>query len=299
MYEALNKASGGGQSLARGVWLALAGTDLLQKALFRARPREKSPGLANLAYQESLDDLAKAIPFGRSATKKAMGRARERFEGALAKPNGRAPRPLVGLVGEIYVRSNRFANENVVARLEALGAEVMAPPFTEWVFYTGFVNSMRAARQGLWKKRFAAALTILVQDFDQGALAKPWAGFFPDGAKDPSIREIVGLGENFLPRAFQGEAILSLGKGLEFFRQGARGLVNIMPFTCMPGMIVGGLTNRLRSLADGMPALSLAYDGQSQSNAQARLEAFMLQVRNFRDPAKQGRSTPDTRRDGG
>jgi predicted CoA-substrate-specific enzyme activase len=285
MYKALNQTGGRGRNLARGIWLALAGTDLLLKALFHTRPREKSPGLADLAYQASLSELAEAVILGRKATANAMANARERFEAAKAKPNGAPPRPAVGLVGEIYVRSNRFANEDVVRRLEALGAEVMAPPFTEWVFYTGFVNSMRAARQGQWKKRLSAALTILFQDLDQGALAKPWAGFFPDGAKDPSIRDIVGLGENFLPRAFQGEAILSLGKGLEFYRHGASGLVNIMPFTCMPGMIVGGLTNRLRAKAGGMPALSLAYDGQSQSNAQARLEAFMLQVRDFRNPA--------------
>ncbi|MDR2422929.1 MAG: acyl-CoA dehydratase activase [Deltaproteobacteria bacterium] len=299
MYGALSEASPKGQSLAKGIWLALAGTDLLQKALFHARPREKSPGLAELAYKESLADFTECACQSLSQAKKAMTRARDRFEATRAKANGVAPRPVVGLVGEIYVRSNRFANEDVVKRLEGLGAEVVAPPFTEWVLYTGFVNSMRAARQGQWKKRLAAALTSLAQAHDQRALAKPWAGFFPGGAKDPPIREIVSLGENFLPRAFQGEAILSLGKGLEFYRQGARGLVNIMPFTCMPGMIVGGLTNRLRAMARGLPALSLAYDGQSQSNAQARLEAFMGQVHNFRAPAKKGRSTPITRRDGG
>ncbi|MDR0548526.1 MAG: acyl-CoA dehydratase activase [Deltaproteobacteria bacterium] len=287
MYAALNKAGRGGQSLSRGVWQALAGTDLLQKALYYVRPREKTQGLADAAYAESLADLGTAITEGRPAVKKAMARARERFQSSLAKTNGAAPKPKVGIVGEIYVRSNRFANDNVVKRLEALGAEVLAPPFTEWVFYTGFVNSMRAARQGLWKKRFQAALTILVQDFDQGSLAKPWSGFFPTGAKDPSIREIVGLGENFLPRAFQGEAILSLGKGLEFYHQGASGLVNIMPFTCMPGMIVGGLTSRLRAKAGGLPVLSLAYDGQSQANAhEARLEAFMLQAKNFHNPGE-------------
>ncbi|MDR1873109.1 MAG: acyl-CoA dehydratase activase [Deltaproteobacteria bacterium] len=286
MYEALNKAGAkGAPNLSRSVWQALAGTDLLQKALFHVRPREKTLGAAEKAYQESLEDLTLAIPLGRLGVKKAMARARERFEAARAKPNGALPRPKVGLVGEIYVRSNRFANEEVITRLEDLGAEILAPPFTEWVFYTGFVNSMRAARKGDWKSRFKAGLTTLIQDFDLGSLAKPWAGFFPGEAKEPAILETISLGEKFLDRAFQGEAILSLGKGLEFYQHGARGLVNIMPFTCMPGMIVGGLTSRLRALANGMPALSLAFDGQSQTNSQARLEAFMCQVRNFQNEA--------------
>jgi predicted nucleotide-binding protein (sugar kinase/HSP70/actin superfamily) len=119
---------------------------------------------------------------------------------------------------------------------------------------------------------------------DFNRLAKQWQGFFPGGAKEPPIASVIDLGEKFLNRTFQGEAILSLGKGLEYFEHGARGLVNIMPFTCMPGMVVGGLTNNLRLEAKGMPAINLAYDGQSQTNTQARLEAFMYQVHNFVNP---------------
>jgi predicted nucleotide-binding protein (sugar kinase/HSP70/actin superfamily) len=286
MYEALDRLCPGARTrLSRGLWLALAGTDLLQKALLHTRPREISPGLAQAAYGESLADLTECLARGRKEAVRSMKRARERFEAARTKPNGALPRPLVGVLGEIYVRSNRFANEDVIGRLEALGAEVAAPPFTEWVFYTGFVNSMRARREGLWRRQLACSLTFLVQELDLAALARPWSGFFPGPAKEPPIREVIGLGEKFLHRSFQGEAILSLGKGLEYYQHGARGLVNIMPFTCMPGMIVGGLTNRLRSLTGGMPALSLAFDGQSQTNTQARLEAFMYQVRTFQNPA--------------
>ncbi|MDR1085219.1 MAG: acyl-CoA dehydratase activase [Deltaproteobacteria bacterium] len=286
MYKALNEAgSGSKNSLSRAVWLSLAATDLLQKALFHTRPRENCRGLAETAYRESINDLIAALEQNPKAVKKSMGRARERFESARAKINGLAPKPKVGVLGEIYVRSNRFANEEVIIRLENLGAEVVAPPFTEWVFYTGFVNSMRASRQGLWRKKMAAVLTLLVQQYDLAGLAAAWRDFYPGPVKEPPIKEVVGLGEKFLDRTFQGEAILSLGKGLEFYRHGARGLVNIMPFTCMPGMVVGGLTNRLRSESKGLPVLNLAFDGQSQTNTQARLEAFMYQVFNFNNPA--------------
>jgi predicted nucleotide-binding protein (sugar kinase/HSP70/actin superfamily) len=190
----------------------------------------------------------------------------------------------VGLVGEIYVRSNDFANEEVIRRLEALGAEVKAPPFTEWIFYTGFVNNMRARRGGHTLKRLKTRLTLMVQDWELSRLSRAFKGFFPEGLKDPPVSEVVKLGENFLDRAFQGEAILSLGKALEMYRHGARGTVNIMPFTCMPGMVVGGLSTRLRDLCGGMPLLNLAFDGQSQTNTLARLEAFMYQVSRFVNP---------------
>jgi predicted nucleotide-binding protein (sugar kinase/HSP70/actin superfamily) len=285
MYEALDQAGStkGGSALSRSLWRGLVSVDLLQKALFHVRPRELRPGAADQAYREALAEVVKTLESddGRQLSKVLSG-ARESFAAARARELNTLPK--VGLVGEIYVRHNRFANEEVIRRLEDLGAEIMAPPFAEWVFYVGLVNAMRARRTGAWRKRLAAVMTSLVQSLDLSRLAKSWRGFFPEGAVEPPVAEVVELGERFLSRTFQGEAILSLGKGLEFFERGARGLVNIMPFTCMPGMVVGGLTGRLRREAGGMPAISLAYDGQSQTNTQARLEAFMYQVGNFKNP---------------
>ena len=42
-------------------------------------------------------------------------------------------RPLIGMVGEIYVRSNVFSNENVIKKVEELGGEVWLAPFGEWI----------------------------------------------------------------------------------------------------------------------------------------------------------------------
>jgi predicted CoA-substrate-specific enzyme activase len=284
MYQALDQASDakGGTSLSKSIWRGLVGVDLLYKALLHVRPREIKEGAAQEAYSQSLEHFVEAMEKGKTSSLiNSLTQARDRFEAARRKELNGLPK--VGLVGEIYVRNNDFANENVIKRLEALGAEIVCPPLTEWVFYTGYVNAMRAARRGDWKKRFAALLTNLFQDRDFNRLSKSWKGFFPEPVKEPPVSKVVELGEKFLHRTFQGEAILSLGKGLEFYSRGARGLVNVMPFTCMPGMVVGGLTDRLRDEASGMPAISLSFDGQRQTNTQARLEAFMYQVHNFKN----------------
>ena len=282
MYKALDAAGGkrGGESLSRKFWRALVATDFLQKALWHTRPRENAAGAADAAYQTALADLTVALESSQPLLP-VMRMARERFEVARDRHLAKNTLPRVGLVGEIYVRHNAFANEDLIRRLEALGAEVVAPPFSEWIFYVGFVNSMRAARSGDWKKRLKNSLIGWVQARDLGKLASAWNGFFPDGAIEPPIKEVIDLGERFLDRSFQGEAILSLGKGMEFYHHQASGLVNIMPFTCMPGMVVGGLTPNFREACDGMPSLNLSFDGQSQTNTQARLEAFMYQVKSF------------------
>ncbi len=45
-------------------------------------------------------------------------------------------KPVIGMVGEIYTRANKFANENVVLEVEALGGEAWLPPIAEWILYT-------------------------------------------------------------------------------------------------------------------------------------------------------------------
>jgi predicted nucleotide-binding protein (sugar kinase/HSP70/actin superfamily) len=210
-----------------------------------------------------------------------MARARERFEAAADRAVPAGAKPLVGLVGEIYVRQNDFANEDIIRRLEALGAEVLAPPFTEWVFYLNFVSAMRARRAGDWKKRLKAGVVAFMEGWDLKKLAAPWKGFFHLGALEPPMEVIIGRAERFIHPSFQGEAILSLGSGVEFFHHQAAGLVNIMPFTCMPGMVVGGLTQKLRAACQGLPSLNLSFDGQSQTNTQVRLAAFFSQAESF------------------
>ena len=276
MYKDLD--SGGGRGLSGKIWRALAATDILSRARHQTRARGIGPEPSDLAYKASLADLVTALEAGQNLAP-VMNRARERFEAAVdpAVPSGLRPR--VGLVGEIYARYNDFANEGLVRRLEELGAEVMLPPFTEWVLYLNFLMTMRARRAGDLKKRLAAGAVGWLQKREMKKLAAPWQGFFL--AAEPPISEMIGRAEKFIHPSFQGEAILSLGKGLEFFHHRAAGLVNIMPFTCMPGMVVGGLTQSLRAACRGLPSLNLSFDGQSQTNTQARLEAFMGQVRAF------------------
>jgi predicted nucleotide-binding protein (sugar kinase/HSP70/actin superfamily) len=76
---------------------------------------------------------------------------------------------------------------------------------------------------------------------------------------------------------------LSIGKAIDYVSKGAMGLINTMPFTCMPGTIVNALLKRCRDDYDNIPLLTLAYDGQKDSNTKTRLEAFVYQVRQYQD----------------
>ncbi|MFH1034371.1 MAG: hypothetical protein V1806_07680, partial [Pseudomonadota bacterium] len=68
------------------------------------------------------------------------------------------------------------------------------------------------------------------------------------------------------------------------------GVVNVIPFTCMPGTIVNALMKRFREDHGNLPFLPMAMDGQEQSGSRIRLEAFMHQVSQFHQENQRGQS---------
>ena len=156
------------------------------------------------------------------------------------------------------------------------------PPIGEWLLYV-----THSSRHDAWNARhylryLKFSLEDRVQKKDEHRLEEVFHGCIKN-LREPSIAEILEMAKDYLHPSFEGEAILSMGKSRDFVRKGAAGLVNIMPFSCMPGTVVNSLFKRFREEHDNIPFLNLAYDGQEQSHTRTRLEAFMYQVRQFRE----------------
>ncbi len=106
---------------------------------------------------------------------------------------------------------------------------------------------------------------------------------FLDSTHEPATADVLELAEPYVDRSFEGEAIMTVGKAIDFARKGLSGIVAVMPFTCMPGTISEALMKRVREDEDELPFLNMVYDGFEQSTARTRLEAFMFQAREYRD----------------
>ena len=96
-----------------------------------------------------------------------------------------------------------------------------------------------------------------------------------------AISETLQEAQPYLDSSFEGEAVLSVGKCADYMKKGVSGLINVMPFTCMPGTIVGAVMKRYQEEHNNIPFLNMAYDGQEETNTQTRLEAFMHQARQY------------------
>jgi predicted nucleotide-binding protein (sugar kinase/HSP70/actin superfamily) len=75
------------------------------------------------------------------------------------------------------------------------------------------------------------------------------------------MAEIVEQGEKYFPVEFNAEAILSAGRAALFVEHdGADMIVNVSPFTCMPGTITGAIFRQMSSQR-GIPIVNMYYDG--------------------------------------
>lgn len=266
-----------GNRFLRLAWHGVVATDLLEKKLRGTRPYEKNIGDTEKVYNHYLDQVRKAIMSNGNLVD-VLREAKEAFEEINVVAAG--SKPVIGIVGEIYIRSNRFSNENIVKKIEALGGEAWLPPIGEWLLYTNFTSKKRSLSRG----HYLSYLRLVIADWIQGREEHRLSSVFNGTLKaieEPTVEEIVEAGSEYLHPSFEGEAILSVGKAVDFAKKGVAGIINVMPFTCMPGTIANAILKRCREDHNNIPYLNMIYEGQEETNTQTRLEAFMHQARQY------------------
>jgi predicted CoA-substrate-specific enzyme activase len=274
-----------GKNFTRLTWQGMVAMDLLDKKLRETRPYERNAGETDKVFDHYLKKAYETIRDSGDRPDKCLagliqvlGEARDSFDQIPLVNPGSKPR--IGIVGEIYIRSNAFSNEFIVRELEKLGAEVWLPPISEWFLYLNFTSRRYSLQNRRYAYYWRTYITELVQKLDEHKLDHVLGGSLVNHP-EPSIKETLLESKPYLDDSFEGEAVLSVGKCGDYIRKGVSGLVNVMPFTCMPGTIVGAVMKRYREDHNDIPFLNMAYDGQEETNTLTRLEAFMHQARQY------------------
>lgn len=263
-----------GDDFIRLAWQGILAVEILIKALHEKRPYEINKGETEELYRHYLNKITEAIK-GKNGLPFILKEMRRDFEAIPVDKNLR--KPLIGIIGEIFVRFNAFSNENIIKKVEALGGEVWLAPFEEWMYYVNYM----ALDKAIMKRNYSDIINILLTRFLQKRIeknqAKPFEGFLKT-LHEPSTREILNNASPYLHRSFEGEAILSIGKAVDLAKRGASGIINTMPFTCMPGTIVTALMKGFSEDYPDIACLHMAYDGQEHAGSDTKLEAFMAQA---------------------
>ena len=265
-----------GTGFRRTIWQGALLVDHLQKLQRQTRPYEQQAGETDRVCATLLQRLSQAVETGMDL--EAVGHEIWKAFRAIPVQTDRT-KPVIGLVGEIYVRANPFSNRFIIRRIEQLGGEVCVPPAQEWLNYIDFMRDRdhREARQ--FRPWLAEFLKHGVQRYDLRRMHAPFKGAIQHFEREESTRNVLRRSRPYIDDAVRGETVLSMGRCEEYAEHGFHGIVNVTPFNCLPGNIVNGLLRKFSQRHPHIPLLKLAFDGTHQASEETRLEAFMDQTR--------------------
>lgn len=259
--SSMNSYQGLGDEHRRSLMHAMVCGDVLFKMLTKIRPYERTKGDADALFEKGLRRLETVM--------EAKGDLMETVKVIASEFSSidvfHERKPLVGIVGEIYVRCNPSANGGLIDVIESNGGEAWLAPMHEWILYIAYMQSAfeRARTFNLVKKGEAFLTNMFFHKIEQGYYDAV-SGVLSD-RREPHIKEVVADGAGYLPVDFVGEAILTVGRAVHFAREGASMVVNAAPFGCMPGTLSSSILLEIKEKFD-IPFLSLFYDGEIDVN---------------------------------
>jgi len=281
--------------LRRASYFSVVVADILDRLLWRIRPYEKEPGITDAFIEESMHRMEDI--FEKHGPGKEFDRILDEMEDIIKKGKelvdlGIPKKPLIGMVGEIYLRSHVQANQDLIRVLERYGAEVVNASIAEWMNYTtydrlrdakiSFRLSIKQLRFGPMKQHLKKMLgygsELYYQEFRQKKAYDRLASQIGI-VRDHNVGHLEKiLKENDLFSFDAGtEACLSIPGIVEYAREGFNGVVNVYPFTCMPSTITSSIIKPMMNQL-GIPYLDTPYDAGIQPGREAAIRTFMYQA---------------------
>lgn len=259
-------------------WKGFIVSDFLRKIHLETRPYEINKGDSNKLYDESLVRLEKCIEDGSKDLRKVISGIASDFMAIKVDKSKR--RPVVAVIGEIFMRGNAGCNGDVANRLEDLGVEVVIGPFSEWINYSTY----RFKRDSKWRNDTKGLIKSKIQGIGQDVIANSLLSSiekFTDHEKDVSLHEMLHLCNKYVSEYYDGDPAIAMGTSVALTERGVSGIGAILPFTCMPGTLIASVSDSFRKDHNNIPFINIAYDGQDSVSLDTRLQAFVFQVKEY------------------
>jgi len=285
----------GAGDLRKSSYFSVVVADILDRLLWRVRPYERGPGMADEFIEKAMRNMEDAFEAhgARKDFKEILNRLEETIkEGKLIIDPDIPSKPLIGIVGEIYLRSHVHSNQDLIKVLERYGAEVVNASIAEWVNYITY-SRLKEAKSELrlnikqlrlnniirYLKSIARySAELFYQELRQRQVYMR-ANALIDLAGDHKVAHLEEIlkEDDLFSFDIGTEACLSISGILEYAREGYNGVVNVYPFTCMPSTVtsavIGPVMNSL-----GVPYMDTPYDSSIQPYREAAIRTFMYQA---------------------
>ncbi len=259
-------------------WKGIVATDILTKMMRERVPYESVSGETERVYQKYMREMEASLERGGKDLVDVMRQAADAFKAIELTPGYK--KPVISVVGEIYMKNNPFANGFLVDKLEQLGAEVLMSPYRDWIAYFSYRYDRDSRRKRDLKGFLKSHLQMFAQNATLRNLDKA-VRHATDMELDIEIQECLEICEPYIHKDYDGEPVMALGTAVGLAQKGVSGYANIFPFTCLPGTFVSSVAPAFRKDHDGIPWVDVAYDGQEDTGIETRLQAFMHQTREY------------------
>ncbi len=256
--------------------MALIYGDLFMNVLYRVRPYEIIKGSSNSLYEKWVKVCMNSLKDWRLKIFKNNIQNIIREFDDLEITNEEKPK--VGLVGEILVKFHPTANNDVVDLVEAEGAEAVMPGLTDFLLYSAFNSDFKYRYlSGTKKSQLLGKFAINIMEFYRGHLRKALKNHtkfivpkrIEEIAKGAS--SVVSLGHS------TGEGWFLTGEMVELIHSGAKNIICMQPFACLPNHVTGkGMIKELKRLYPGTNIVAIDYDpGASEVNQLNRIKLMI------------------------
>ncbi len=252
--------------------------DLLTTVLLRVRPYELEPGSANRLY-ETWMEKAEAFFSGESKAlgyNKLVDQIVEAFDQFPMQDIPRKPR--VGVVGEILVKFQPDANNNVIGVIEEEGCEAVMPGLTDFLLYCALNPSFKAEQLGNSKLAAfggEAAISLLEQYRKRVKKRLADTGKF---AVPEDIHKLASYAEEILSLGnATGEGWFLTAEMIELIHDEVPNIIMASPFACLPNHVTGkGMVKAIRRQYPQANITPIDYDpGASEVNQLNRIKLMI------------------------
>jgi predicted CoA-substrate-specific enzyme activase len=279
-----------GPDFSKHMWFTLAVSDYLKDIQNGLRACAADPETAiakfNLAWHKLMNiaekDITKVMPTLRDiANEVATIPLRRKLE--------EIPRILI--VGEIYVRRDDFAVDELVGLFSSKGIMAKVAGIGEWIHYLDFVREYdllkRLRLHPFYKRPFSIEakklLGLRIEEMWKHSVEnrvlralKP-AKLIPHTPHDMH-KIMANTSKFFVNHELNSEIAVSSGVAATAMEEGYSGIVNISPFACLIGRVIEGLITPWARERD-YPVISVEVDGnQLPPSIVNKLNIFMVNV---------------------
>ncbi|BDU49719.1 acyl-CoA dehydratase activase [Haliovirga abyssi] len=253
--------------------------DVLSKLRLATKPYEKEAGASKNLFYELLYELREKMfskkPNGDMLKKFTRDAVRRFNEIEINEPK---ERKRIGLVGEIYMKTNCFSNNYIVDTLEKKGYEVVVPTFLKFLEYDYYSrkfnkeeNVSNNYKEYLTKKVIKKTIDHY-RNITEKELTK-FDRYIPEIKLEKNSKS----DNNILPRSLQfGEGWLLANEIAGMESEGIKDVISLQPFGCISNHIISkGIYRELKDKLD-VNLLLLDYEaGTSDANIMNRLKLFL------------------------